>query len=278
MLRNRPEFHVADTATVLLGATPVSIYNSSAPEQIEYLVGHSEASVAVVEDIGFLERFLKVRSELPNLRHVAIVDDPDGLAPSDVLQWDAMLGAAPLDIDAELGNAQPEDLLTIIYTSGTTGPPKGVMLDHANMAWTLDSFLSALSTDATGWRVVSYLPMAHIAERTVSHYAGIYNAYEVTSCPDPALVVPYLVQTRPQFFFVVPRVWEKAYAALRAGIAADPAKAEQFEGALAAGWQVAEHTARGEELRRNSQARGNRSGRSCKACAGRSVSTSARSR
>ena len=248
MLRNRPEFHVADTATALLGATPVSIYNSSAPEQIEYLVAHSEASVAVVEDIGFLERFLKVRSELPNLRQVAIVDDPDGVAPSDVVQWDAMLGAASLDIDAELGNAHPEDLLTIIYTSGTTGPPKGVMLDHANLAWTLDSFLSALGTDATGWRVVSYLPMAHIAERTVSHYAGIYNAYEVTSCPDPALVVPYLVQTRPQFFFAVPRVWEKAYAALRAGIAADPAKAEPFEGALAAGWEVAEHTARGEEL------------------------------
>ena len=84
MLRNRPEFHVADTATALLGATPVSIYNSSAPEQIEYLVGHSEASVAIVEDIGFLERFLKVRSELPNLRHVVIVDDPDGSRPDDI--------------------------------------------------------------------------------------------------------------------------------------------------------------------------------------------------
>jgi long-chain acyl-CoA synthetase len=144
MMRNRPEFHIADTAVLLLGATPISIYNSSAPEQVQYLVGHCEASVAIVEDIGFLERFLKVRSELPALRHIAIIDDPDHLAPEDIHRWDALLGAAPLTIDAELGNARPDDLVTVIYTSGTTGPPKGVMLDHANMAWTMASFREAL--------------------------------------------------------------------------------------------------------------------------------------
>ena len=248
MLRNRPEFHIADMAVLLLGATPVSIYNSSAPEQVEYLVGHSEAGVAIVEDIAFLERFLKVRSELPGLRHVVIVDDPDELAPADVHQWNAMLGAAPLSIDAELGNARSDDLLTIIYTSGTTGPPKGVTLDHENMDWTMSSFSEAAGVDPTGWRVVSYLPMAHVAERTVSHYMGVKAAYEVTTCPDPGLLVPYLVQTRPHFFFAVPRVWEKAHAALRAAVAADPAKAEQLDQALEVGWQVSEAQARGEAL------------------------------
>jgi long-chain acyl-CoA synthetase len=248
MLRNRPEFHVADTAVCLLGATPVSIYNSSAPEQVEYLVGHCEASVAIVEDIGFLERFLKVRSELPALRHIVIVDDPDALAPTDVLQWNTLLGAGSLSLDDEIGNAQPEDLLTVIYTSGTTGPPKGVMLDHENMRWTLESFVGGMDIDPAGWRVVSYLPMAHIAERTVSHYMGIKAAYEVTTCPDPSQIVPYLVQVRPQFFFAVPRVWEKAYAALQTAINADPAQAEQFTKALEAGWQISESTARGEAL------------------------------
>ncbi|MGH8978801.1 MAG: AMP-dependent synthetase/ligase, partial [Acidimicrobiia bacterium] len=248
MLRNRPEFHVADTAVLLLGATPVSIYNSSAPEQVQYLVGHSEATVAIVEDIGFLERFLKVRTELPALQHLVIVDDPDELAPADTHRWDAMLGAAPLSIDAELGNAKPDDLLTVIYTSGTTGPPKGVMLDHENMAWTLRSFTEALDSQASGWRVVSYLPMAHIAERTVSHYNAIANALEVTTCPDPGLLVPYLVQTRPQLFFAVPRVWEKMHAALRAAVAGDPEKAEQVEQALQVGWEVSEAAARGEAM------------------------------
>jgi long-subunit acyl-CoA synthetase (AMP-forming) len=248
MMRNRPEFHVADTAVLLLGATPVSIYNSSAPEQVQYLVGHSEAKAGIVEDVGFLDRFLKVRSELPALERLAIIDDPDELAPTDVVRWDAMLDAAPLAIDAELGNAQPEDLLTVIYTSGTTGPPKGVMLDHENMSWTMESFRQAQAIDNTGWRVVSYLPMAHVAERTVSHYMGIGAGYEVTTCPDPSLLVPYLVETRPEFFFAVPRVWEKAHAALRAAVASDPDKAAQLEQALNIGWEVSEAQARGEAL------------------------------
>src|SRR5947199_744390 len=64
MIRNRPEFHIADMGVLLAGATPISIYNSSSPEQVQYLTSHSEASMAIVEDIGFLERFLKVRTEL----------------------------------------------------------------------------------------------------------------------------------------------------------------------------------------------------------------------
>ena len=248
MMRNRPEFHVADTAVLLLGATPISIYNSSAPEQVQYLVGHCEATVAIVEDIGFLERFLKVRGELPALRHLAIIDDPEHIAPDDIHRWDVLLGAAPLTIDAELGNARPDDLVTVIYTSGTTGPPKGVMLDHENMDWTMRSFREALGMDPTGFRVVSYLPMAHVAERTVSHYMATIGAFEVTTCPDPGQVVSYLVQTRPQFFFAVPRVWEKAHAALRAAVGADPDKAAQFEQALEIGWEMSEANARGEAV------------------------------
>ncbi|GIU86147.1 MAG: putative fatty-acid-CoA ligase FadD [Acidimicrobiia bacterium] len=249
MMRNRPEFHVADTATTFLGATPISIYNSSAPEQVQYLVDHCGAKVAIVEDVGFLERFLKVRSELGALQHLVVIEDPDSLAPSDVVPFDTLAGAAAVDLDAEVANARADDLLTVIYTSGTTGPPKGVMLDHENLDWTLRSFNSLIEgVDPTGWRAVSYLPMAHIAERTVSHYQGIYRAYEVTTCPDPALLVPYLVETRPHFFFAVPRVWEKAHAALRAALGADPEKAAQTEQALEVGWQVSEHAARGEPL------------------------------
>src|SRR5438270_7070885 len=80
MLRNRPEFHVADMAVLLAGATPISVYNSSSPDQIEYLASHSDAVMAVVEDVDFLERFLKVRRELDGLRNVIVLDDPDGLA------------------------------------------------------------------------------------------------------------------------------------------------------------------------------------------------------
>ena len=96
MMRNRPEFHYADMGVLLTGATPISIYNSSAPEQVQYLAGHSEASAAIVGDVGMLERFLKVRSELPDLQKLVLMDDPDGLAPSDVVPFADLLGAAPV--------------------------------------------------------------------------------------------------------------------------------------------------------------------------------------
>ena len=76
MMRNRPEFHVVDLAATFLRATPVSIYNSSSPEELQYLVDHAEAEIAVVEDVGFLERFLKVRAELPRLRRIFVIDPP----------------------------------------------------------------------------------------------------------------------------------------------------------------------------------------------------------
>ncbi|HLJ07937.1 MAG TPA: AMP-binding protein, partial [Acidimicrobiia bacterium] len=135
MMRNRPEFHYADMGALLAGATPISIYNSSSPEQIEYLAGHSEAAAAIVGDVGLLERFLKVRSDLPDLEKLILVDDPDGLAPSEVVPFGDLLGAAPVDLDPAAAAAEPEDLLTLIYTSGTTGPPKGVMITHRNLCW-----------------------------------------------------------------------------------------------------------------------------------------------
>jgi long-chain acyl-CoA synthetase len=248
MMRNRPEFHIADVAALLVGATPVSIYNSSPPEQIQYLVQHSGAVTAVVEDAGFLERILKVRDELPRLEHVAIIND-DGQAPDGVLHWDDWVAAAPVDLDQAAAIARPEDLATVIYTSGTTGPPKGVMLDHANVTWTVESLGRALDfTDPTGFRLVSYLPMAHIAERMNSHYQGVTFGYEVTTCPEPSQVAQYLPDVRPQLIFAVPRIWEKMHAGVLAVTSRDPEQATALEAALAVGEQEQAYRARGEPL------------------------------
>ncbi|MGZ8761917.1 MAG: AMP-dependent synthetase/ligase, partial [Acidimicrobiia bacterium] len=144
---------------------------------------------------------------------------------------------------------QPSDLATVIYTSGTTGPPKGVMIDHANVAWTVQCLrISLADIDVTGRRVVSYLPMAHIAERMTSHYQGIEVGYEVTTCPEAGAVASYLPQVRPEVFFAVPRVWEKMEAGVRAVLAADPEKAAEFERALEVGARAAACVAAGSEL------------------------------
>jgi long-chain acyl-CoA synthetase len=239
MMRNIPAFHVTDLAACFVGATPVSIYNSSAPEQIEYLVNHCEAKWALVEDIGFLERFLKVREQLDSLEHLGILYDADGLASDEVFRADQFLEQGEADLEKLAAATDPDALATIIYTSGTTGPPKGVMISNYNVSWTVESLKRSVSEHPklrsfVGKRMVSYLPMAHIAERMTSHYQGAYLGYEVTSCPDPSLIGQYLAAVRPNFVFGVPRVWEKIHAGVTAALGADPDKKKQFDDGLAA--------------------------------------------
>ena len=137
-MRNRPEFHVVDLAATLLRATPVSIYNSSSPEELQYVVDHAEAEIAVVEDVGFLERFLKVRTELPRLRTIFVIVPPADEVADDVSLYDALLSAGAADVEA-LGEAtDPDDVATLIYTSGTTGPPKAVMISQHNVVYTCE--------------------------------------------------------------------------------------------------------------------------------------------
>lgn len=241
MMRNIVDFHVVDLALLFRGATPISIYNSSAPEQIAYLVGHCGATTAVVEDVGYLERFLKVRDELPALGTIVVLSDPDHLAGDDVLPRDALFGGGePADLEAAVANCTPDSLVTVIYTSGTTGPPKGVMLTHRNIVWTAEGYLRLLDVQPTGFRAVSYLPMAHIAERMSTHYLAAIGGYEVTTCPDPGQIATYAREVRPQIMFGVPRVWEKIHAGVQAALAADPEKRRQFDEAVAAAGPIVE--------------------------------------
>ncbi|MEX2659148.1 MAG: AMP-dependent synthetase/ligase [Acidimicrobiales bacterium] len=230
MMRNRPEFHVLDMAVLMRGATPISIYNSSSADQVAYLAGHSEASVAIVEDAGFLERFTKVRDKLPGLRTTVVLDeasacDADG-------SYARLIDHEPADLDTSAATVKPDDLVTVIYTSGTTGPPKGVRLSHYNICWTAESYMRLIDRDPVGLRTISYLPMAHVAERVATHYLGALFAEEVTTCPDPTQVAAYAREIHPQALFGVPRVWEKIYAGVNAALAADPEKSQKFGEAI----------------------------------------------
>ena len=223
MLTNRPEFHWFDAAALHLGATPFSVYNTYASEQIQYQVQDAGARILVTET-AFLERV----GDLEGIDHLIVVDR-DG---------DAVEDNAPEDFDFEAAwrAVQPDDVLTLIYTSGTTGPPKGVELTHANLIAAVNGFDEVISFPDDG-RVVSWLPMAHIAERNCSHYLPMLLGFTTTCCPDPRQVVAYLPEVRPTWFFAVPRIWEKLKAAIEAGVAAerDEAKKQATEWALRTG-------------------------------------------
>lgn len=241
-VRNRPEFHIADLGGMLCRAKSVSIYNSSAPEQVEYLLGHMEARTVICDDIDFLERVLKVRGQLPALEHVLVVDDPDGLRPDDVGLFSEMLDADPVDVPAAVEAMQADDIVTLIYTSGTTGNPKGVILDHSNICAAIEATFGLIrEEDRQRVRKISYLPMAHIAERMVSHYGWISQRDIVTTCPEPTELLPYLVQVRPEALFGPPRVFEKLRSGILAAVAARGAEdAAKFDQALQLGMKVAE--------------------------------------
>ena len=231
MMRNMPEFHIVDMAAVFLGATPISIYNSSSADQIAYLVGDCEAKVAVLEHQGFLDRFQSARDRLPALESIVTLHDGgDG-----TVAWDDFMGHDPVDLSVEVSNASPEDLVTVIYTSGTTGNPKGVMLSHLNVVWTGESLRETFPFDETaGVKVMSYLPMAHVAERMVSHYAQTILGFQVICCPEFSELTTHIGAVHPQIMFGVPRVWEKIHAGISAALSADPEKERQVAEAVEA--------------------------------------------
>ncbi len=218
MLSNRPEFHVADLAAATLGATPFSIYTTYPPEEIEYLCADAGCRIAIVEQ-AFLPAMLEARKSLPALEHVIVVD---GDAPHGTLALAAVEGSAPgFDAAAAAELVTPDDVLTLIYTSGTTGHPKGVQLTHRAVMFTACQVQSLIDFPP-GSRVISWLPAAHIAERMAHHYIPVVFAGTVTSVPDPREVLSYLPRVRPNWFFAVPRIWEKLKAGLEAMQAAQP--------------------------------------------------------
>ena len=246
---NRPEFNLCDLAAMTLGATPFSIYQQYVPEQIAYVVGDAEARVLVCDRV-FLDGALEAREQLPRLEHLVLVDPVDGEElPDGVTTLDAVEAAGEgFDGAAASRQIAPEDVVTLVYTSGTTGPPKGVQLSHANLMAACRATRDRIDF-ADGSRVISWLPTAHIAERTANHYLPIVFGLQVTTCPDPKRIGEHLVGVRPTWFFAVPRVWEKLKAGVEAKLAGLPAEARaQAEGAIDAATQRVWLLQRGEPV------------------------------
>ena len=217
MLNNRPEFFLIDMAAVSLGAIPFSIYQTSSPEQIEYVVGDAGAKVAVVER-AFLDVFSQARAKLPSIEHLIVIDGEGG----DHTLAEIETTDADIDLEASVAAVEPDDLLTLIYTSGTTGPPKGVQLSHRNLMCLVAGVNGIVEFPDRGGKVISWLPTAHIADRGANYYLPVILGATISVCPDPRTIIDYLPKVRPSFFFAVPRIWEKLKAGLEAKLGAIP--------------------------------------------------------
>jgi len=236
MLTNRPEFHLLDTAAMHLAATPFSLYNTSSPEQIAYLLGDAANRVMIVE-AAFMDRVSQVLDGGEgSVEHLIVLDG----ATSDSITLEELEAARPpngFDFEASWRAVGPDDILTLIYTSGTTGPPKGVQLTHGNELAQCRGLDDVCHWPSGGGSLVSFLPMAHIADRGLTHYGQMAWGETLTCCPEVTQVFAHVADARPTRWGAVPRVWEKLKAALEAGIAAerDDAKRAAVQGAIELG-------------------------------------------
>ena len=235
MLPNRSEHVLADLGAIHAGGLGVTLYATLAPEQIGYVAADCDARIAVLDGAAELARWQPVLDQLPGLTTI-IVRDPVACPADDrYMTWDGLvalgrdrLAADPDEITARLAAIRPGDPLALLYTSGTTGNPKGVVLTHRNILYEMAAAeRTGIVVPRVRW--VSYLPLAHIAERMFSIYLAIGAVSHVHFCPDAAQLVRVIGQVRPTAFFGVPRVWEKIRAGIQALLAA-----EQDEGKRAA--------------------------------------------
>jgi long-chain acyl-CoA synthetase len=227
MLPNCSGHVLADLGAVHAGGLGVTLYATLAAEQIAYVAADCDARIAVLDGAAELARWQPILGRLPGITKI-IVRDPAACPAGDrYMTWAdfAALGreryaAGPGEITARVAAIKPGHPLALLYTSGTTGNPKGVLLTHRNVLYQMAAAdTTGLVTPRVRW--VSYLPLAHIAERMLSIYAPIHVAGHVHFCPDATQLVRVIGKVRPTAFFGVPRVWEKVRAGIQALLAAE---------------------------------------------------------
>lgn len=245
---------ILDMASQLVTAVSYGIYPQQTPEQIRYLLSHSEAKVVYVDSERELETVLTAVRDLPSV--VAIVPWERGLAermkgrdPRVVSPEE--LDGEPMDegeVERRLAAVTLEDTAILVYTSGTTGPPKGAMIAHGNIL----SLLHASSTMTEIYESdlsLNFLPMAHAAERIFGFFARIDTGVTTAYARSMGSVLEDLADVKPTLFGAVPRIFEKAYGKVQSELEKKPkAVRSLFAWALDVGKQKATREIAGEPV------------------------------
>ncbi len=232
MSNNTKEHNISDLAIVYSGAVPSTLYKQLKYSQIEYVANLMEAKIAIVGDKELFEEVNKAKKDCPKLKAIVLINDYENYKDLDyVYSYHELINKGSeinsndsSKLDQAISTITPDTLACLIFTSGTTGKPKGVMISHKNVLWTIESLFGQMIPAKKFPRIVSYLPMAHIAARAGDHYQAIYRVGQIFPVPVLEDMKNALPTIKPSVFSAVPRVWEKFKAGLQVRIDENPRK------------------------------------------------------
>jgi len=221
---NTPEWYYADLGAEMLGVVPVGIYPTNPWPELQYIVRHCGARLAVCGDQEQTDKVLDARANndgLPALEMVVCVDMKGmrSYTRSDLVSFDDFLTRgdnylaahprADAILDGIADEIDPDDVALMVYTSGTTGPPKGAMLSHRSIIYSTYNYAGAIGMHGRHYEAVGYLPLCHAAERCYSMAMQLVLGGVVNFAESIDTVAANVREIAPTFFIGVPRIWEK---------------------------------------------------------------------
>lgn len=222
---NSPEWFISNMATIMAGGISVGIYTTNSEEICKHIIEDSNSTIIILENMEYLN---KLSNLIKNINYKCIIiygEKIEGNRPFEKLyDWEELINMSQsFDtniVEKVIDNLKPNSCSTLIYTSGTTGNPKGVMLSHDNIIWTTSNILKTTGiNEKQSEKIVSYLPLSHIAAQMLDLYMPLVNGGQTWFADSLALkstLINTLKEAQPTIFLGVPRVWEKIMENMKA--------------------------------------------------------------
>ena len=227
---NRMEWYAAYAAANMCNGAAVGVYHTCSPEEVEWVVGNSDSKVVFVGtnpmDRGdpskmCTHRLQATMGSLEKVEAVVSMAGMDAINHPNAMSWsDFMAGGAETPdsvVKDRIASIKPSDTAALIYTSGTTGNPKGVVLTHDNFDFEIDE-VHKITRFNQGDGYVSWLPCAHVFGQLADNLLWIRDAMHMRVVDNPLHAIDYCKEVQPHLFIGVPRIYEKVYSNLVAGL------------------------------------------------------------